>query len=89
VKTPTDAGLWGLIQEYHGFRSLVARQVRERFRVGDRVSVPRTHGGTSGVVDGYHGSDIDAVWVRLDVPAGHEQRRALVPAAELIDANRG
>ena len=85
----SDTGLWGLILEYHGLRTLVARKVRERFRVGDPVRVPRSHGGTSGVVDGYHGSDVDAVWVRLDVPEGVEPRRALVPAAELIDANRG
>lgn len=89
MKTPSDAGLWALIQEYHGLRSLVARQVRERFRMGLRVNVPKRHGGTVGAVDGYHGADVDAVWVVLDVPEGSGMRRALVPAAELVDANRG
>ena len=85
----SDAGLWGLIQEYHGLRTLVATKVRQRFPVGAAVRVPRSHGGTAGVVDGYHGGSADAVWVRLEVAAGSEPRRALVPAAELIDCNRG
>lgn len=103
-RSPNDTGLWAVVceyrrliaesdgpevlAEYRAFRDLVAAKVRGRFPVGRRVLVPRSHGGTIGTVDGYHGSEVDAVWVRLDVPAGHEMRRALVPAAELIDLNR-
>lgn len=87
IAATTDAGLDALLNEYAGLRNLIREKVRARFPVGLRVAVLSRYGGRSGVVDGHHGSEVDAVWVQLDVPTGHESRRALVLAVDLVAAN--